>query len=152
MTKLNAAGSALVYSTYLGGSAADQAFSLAVDTNGNAFIGGDTTSSDFPTKSAFQSTIGAQNDAFITKLNAAGTDIIYSTFLGGNGGESIDSLAVDSSGNAYVTGYTFSTTFPVANAFQSTLGGNFDSFVTKLNVSGNGLLIFDHLSSWYWQR
>jgi hypothetical protein len=147
VTKFNSAGSALVYSTYLGGSGEDNGRAIAVDSAGNAYIAGRTGSGNFPTVNAFQSTYGGVGDAFVTKLNPAGSALVYSTFLGGSGSESnrLDCLAIDSSGNAYVTGQTASTNFPTANAFQSTLGGGSDIYVAKLNAAGSGLIYSSYL-------
>ena len=138
LSKLNAAGSALVYSTYLGGSggAGDQAFAIAVDSSGEAFVTGRTASTDFPTVNAFQSTkVGGlgPDTAFVSAFNAAGSALLYSTYLGGNGGERAYGIAVDSSGSAYVAGYTDSTDFPTTSgAFMTTLSsGEQDVFLTK---------------------
>ena len=110
MAKLNAAGSALVYSTYLGGSGDDYGYGIAVDSSGNAYVTGYTYSTDFPTVNPLQATNKPQRsrtrDAFVAKLNAAGSALVYSTYLGGSGDDDGYGIAVDSSGNAYVTGYT----------------------------------------------
>lgn len=150
VTKLNPAGTALVYSTYLGGSGGDGGFGIAVDANGNAYVTGSTRSTDFPTTaSAFQTTIHGGNDAFVTKLNPTGSALVYSTFLGGDGNADYDwgqGIAVDSTGNAYVTGTTYSRNFPTtAAAFQPAFPGGSDfyaynAFVTKLNPAGTGLV------------
>ena len=149
MLKVNAAGSALVYSTYLGGSARDACEDLAVDTSGNAYVTGDTESTNFPTANAFQSTNGGTSifqDAFVTKVNAAGTALVYSTYLGGTGGEIGFGIAVDAAGNAYVAGATASnTTFPTANAIQCTRAGAADVFMTKLNAAGSALAYSTYL-------
>ena len=105
------------YSTYLGGVGIDQAFAIAVDSTGNAYVTGNTQSADFPLANPLQSIIGGgfggtSNDAFVAKLNAAGTALIYATFIGGGGADSGRGIAVDASGNAYVTGATDSTDFP----------------------------------------
>ncbi|MBF0458213.1 MAG: SBBP repeat-containing protein [Nitrospirae bacterium] len=142
ITKLNSAGTALVYSTYLGGSSAsgDIGRSIAVDSAGNAYVTGETYSTDFPTAGAYQTTMKGVCDVFITKLNSTGTALVYSTYLGGNGYDGGYGIAVDSSGNAYVTGYTRSTDFPVTSgAFQTTVGGDYDVFVAKLNAAGTAL-------------
>ena len=107
VTKLNFAGTGLIYSTYLGGSSDDEGFGIAVDATGNAFVSGDTSSTNFPTTAgAFQTTFGGSADAFVTKLNSTGAGLIYSTYLGGNLADAALAIAVNSAGNAYVTGYT----------------------------------------------
>ncbi|MEP7290092.1 MAG: SBBP repeat-containing protein [Chloroflexota bacterium] len=148
VTKLNPAGTALVYSTYLGGSSVDFGYSVAVDSSGSAYVAGDTGSTNFPfTANAFQSTFGGNNDAFVTKLNSVGTALVYSTYLGGGSYEASFGMTLDSSGSVYVTGYTYSTNFPItANAFQSTFeGGPYDAFVTKLSPSGTALVYSTYL-------
>src|SRR5262249_12261990 len=114
--KLNSSGSAIVYSTYLGGAADDRGSSIAVDSSGAAYIAGNTSSTNFPTASPLQASNQGATDAFVTKLNASGAALIYSTYLGGSGIENIEvggSIAVDSSGSAYITGATASANFPV---------------------------------------
>ena len=149
VTKLNATGTALVYATYLGGSSDDEANGIAVDSSGNAYVTGFTASTNFPTTSgAFQTSFGGgPNDAFVTKLNATGTTLVYSTYLGGGGTDDAVGIAVDSSGNAYVTGLTASANFPTSSgAFQTTFGGGpFDVFVTKLNSTGTALAYSTYL-------
>jgi hypothetical protein len=139
ITKINAAGSALVYSTYLGGISSDVGREIAVDSAGNAYVTGYTGSTNFPTASAIQGTYGGAFDAFVTKINAAGSALVYSTYLGGSGEDVGFGIAVDSAGNAYVTGYTTSTNFPTASAIQGTNGGGADGFVTKINAAGSAL-------------
>ncbi len=133
VTKLNPTGTALVYSTYLGGTDDEEGQGIAVDTAGNAYVTGYTYSTNFPTTAgAFQTTYGGSQDVFVTKLNATGTALVYSTYLGGTDDEEGQGIAVDTAGNAYVTGYTYSTNFPTtAGAFQTTFGGGADVFVTK---------------------
>lgn len=155
ITKLNPTGTALLYSTFLGGSGTEQIFSIAVDSAGCAYVLGDYTSSiDFPTtEGAFQRTFGGGAcDTFVTKLNPNGTALVYSTYIGGLGDDHGEVLAVDSAGYAYITGQTVSEDFPVtANAFQKTykgvgcngLGG--DAFVAKLNLNGTGLVYSTYL-------
>ena len=123
----------LSYSTYLGGSGFDVGEGIAVDSSGNAYVTGETASSDFPTTAgAFETTYGGGDDAFVTKLNGSGSALIYSTYLGGSGFDVGEGIAVDSSGNAYVTGGTNSSDFPTtAGAFQTTSALN--GFVSKLN-------------------
>lgn len=141
----------LVYSSYLGGGGSDEARDIAVDPFGNAYICGNTSSTNFPVANPFQGTFGGGNffgarDVFVTKINAAGTALVYSTYLGGGGDDKCDRLALDSAGNAYLSGETSSNNFPTANAFQSTYGGGAsDAFVTKLNASGSGLFYSTYL-------
>ena len=145
VTKLNAAGNDLVYSTYLGGSSSDFGFGIAVDDSGNAYVTGQADSTDFPTALPIQSANGALSDAFVAKLNAAGNVLRYSTYLGGNGNDCGFRIAVDDSGNAYVHGDTTSTNFPTANPVQSTRSGASDAFVTKLNESATALVYSTYL-------
>ncbi|MEW6731971.1 MAG: SBBP repeat-containing protein [Acidobacteriota bacterium] len=139
VTKLNPAGNALVYSTYLGGSNDDIGSDIVVDSAGNAYITGETSSNNFPIKNAAQSTIGSssQEDVFITKLSAAGNTIVYSTYLGGTSEDRATALGVDTVGNAYVAGITGSSNFPVKNPLQGTRVGGIDGFIAKLNPTGN---------------
>jgi len=145
----------LIYSTYLAGTTlpfrptgdADQGNAIAVDSQGNAYVTGWTTSSDFPIKNAFQPTkTSGQRAVFVTKMNASGTAVVYSTYLGSSiNGDTGYGIAVDSSGNAYVAGKAFSTNFPVTpTAYQTTLK-NGGPFVTKLNATGDGLLYSTYL-------
>ncbi|MEP7288199.1 MAG: SBBP repeat-containing protein [Chloroflexota bacterium] len=137
VVKLNAAGSGLVYSTYLGGSSSEYGAGIAVDNSGSAYVMGTAFSADFPTTiGAFQTVSDGGDDAFVVKLNAAGSSLVYSTYLGGSGSDNIgNGIAIDSSGSAYVTGGTFSTDFPTTvGAFQTTLSGGEDAFITKLDL------------------
>jgi len=142
VTKLNAAGTALVYSTYIGGSSDNRGYGIAVDGSGNAYVTGYTNSTDYDvTPGAFQTTNEGGGDVFVTKLNATGTALVYSTYIGGSGSEVGYGIAVDGSGYAYVTGSTSSTNYDVTpGAFQTTNGGNTDVFVTKLNAAGTALV------------
>src|SRR5207247_7975893 len=117
VTKVSATG-ALGYSTYLGGSGNDFGASIAVDGSGNAYVTGGTGSSNFPTANAFQSTLRNALNAFVTKLNASGSALVYSSYLGGSGGDIGNGIAVDSTGNAYVVGTTNSTDFPTSGPLQ----------------------------------
>ena len=139
VTKINAAGSSLVYSTYLGGSSGDYGKDIAVDNSGNVYITGYTSSSNFPTSSPMYGSNAGSDDAFVTKINAAGSSLVYSTYLGGSNGDYGNGIAVDTSENAYVTGYTQSSDFPTANAIYGSLSGSVDAFVTKINSAGNNL-------------
>jgi uncharacterized repeat protein (TIGR01451 family) len=139
--KLNAAGSAFAYVTYLGGSGSDKGNGIAVDSSGNAYVIGETLSTNFPTKNAFQSSLKGSGtyDAFVSKLNAAGSALVYSTYLGGNGSDYGGGIAIDSAGKAYVIGSTTSTNLPTKNAWQATLRGSLDVFVARFNVAGSAL-------------
>ena len=118
VTKLNPTGSALVYSTYLGGSSDDSGYGIAVDSAGNAYVTGWTDSTDFPTMNPLQAAYGGGgDDAFVTKINPTGSALVYSTYLGGSGGDAGTGIAVDSAGNAYVTGHTDSTDFSDDESF-----------------------------------
>ncbi len=129
LTKISPNGDSLIFSTHLGGSSYDEAFDV-VCVNGCAVVTGETKSSNFPLKDAYQSTLGGQ-DGFLTKFSASGDALEYSTFLGGSGYERFFGMAKDAAGAIYVTGLTTSLDFPLLHAFQSAVG-NFDSFVAKL--------------------
>ncbi|MGD0222420.1 MAG: SBBP repeat-containing protein [Terriglobia bacterium] len=145
VTKLNAAGSALVYSTYLGGGSDDYGARIAVDSAGNAYLIGSTYSTDFPTVNPLQAANAGFRDAFVAKLNAAGSALVYSTYLGGGSDDIGRDIAVDSAGNAYVTGQTLSTNFPTASPLQAAYSGGYDAFVTKLNAAGSALVYSTYL-------
>jgi len=136
VAKLTADGSSLVYSTYLGGADLDVGRGIAADSEGNAYVTGETLSTDFPTANALQPTLGGYYDAFVAKLTADGSSLVYSTYLGGSGEDMGRGIAADSEGNAYVTGETLSTDFPTANALQPAIGGAADAFVAKLTADG----------------
>jgi hypothetical protein len=148
VAKLTADGSALVYSTFLGGSGdsvlgqGDNGTGIAVDTAGNAYVAGITSSANFPTVNALQPRYGGGNgDAFVAKLTADGSALVYSTYLGGSGIERCNTIAVDGAGNAYVTGETGSPDFPTANALQPTLNSVLNNaFVAKLTADGSALV------------
>jgi hypothetical protein len=135
----------LTYSTYLGGNDTDEATGIAVDSAGNVYVTGYTYSTNFPLSSAYQGSLAGAYDVFVTKLNATGSALIYSTYLGGSGTESGAAIAVDAAGNAYITGYTYSTNFPIQNAFQAANAGAPDGFLTKLNPAGSGLIFSTYL-------
>lgn len=158
VTKVNATGSALVYSTYLGGGAIlnateDWGEGITVDAAGSAYVTGQTYSPDFPTTPGAYDRARAGLDAFIVKFSPSGSSLVYSTFLGGNSRELGLDIAVDSSGNAYVTGSTESTDNPFTSeydGFPTTPGvvqpfGSFDAFITKLNAQGSGLVYSTYL-------
>ncbi len=139
--KLNPAGSALIYSTYLGGTDDDFSYAITSDRLGNAYVTGITFSADFQkTDSALQPSYGGSGDIFVTKVNPAGTALIYSTFVGGSGEDGGLGIAEDGSGSVIVTGYTESDNYPTtAGASQRTYGGGSDAFVMKLNAAGSAL-------------
>ncbi|MBX3276294.1 MAG: SBBP repeat-containing protein, partial [Sandaracinaceae bacterium] len=127
----------LVYGTYLGGSGFDRGWGIAVDGAGAAYVTGYTTSTDFPTLSPAQGALAGGGDAFVAKLNATGTGLVYATYLGGGSNtEEALGIAVDGAGAAYVTGYTFSTNFPTLSPAQAANAGGGDAFVTKLSAAG----------------
>ena len=150
--KLNSSGTDFVYTTLIGGSSGQYGSGIVVDGEGNAYVTGVTSSSDFPvTQGAFQTALPTSNNhGFVLKLNAAGNALVYSTFLAGNYPDMPNAIAIDASGNAYITGSTESSTFPVTSgAFQSSLapGSNnyVDAFVTKLNSTGTALVYSTYL-------
>ncbi|MDX6447219.1 MAG: hypothetical protein QOH71_4293 [Blastocatellia bacterium] len=143
--KLNALGNNLIYSTFLGGEDNDSTEGIAVDVSGNACVTGGTRSAGFPvTASAFQSSRAGDTDAYLTKLNAAGSAVLYSTLLGGSSTDRGSGVALGPSGIVYVAGYAASTDFPTQNAFQTFSGGSFDAFITKIdtNASGGASVLF----------
>jgi hypothetical protein len=135
----------LAYSSYLGGTGVDEGRGIAVDSQGSVYVHGSTTSADFPTLGPNQGTLAGSADAFVTKLNATGDAILYSTYLGGSGEERPRSIAVDELGYAYLAGGTHSADFPTANAFDSVYGGNPDVYVTKLGILGDSLVFSTYL-------
>jgi len=136
IAKFNAAGTGLVYATYIGGRGDDRGAAIAVDASGEAYVTGSTASTNFPLVSPIRSTLGGSKTAFALKLNAVGNALVYSTYLGGTNYDLGTAIAVDSSGNAYVGGDTQSTNFPTMGAYQATSGGNTDAFVSKLTSAG----------------
>jgi len=145
VTKISPSGTSLVYSTYLGGGGNDHGFAIAVDSAGSAYVTGDTSSTNFPVLSGFQATMGGGFwDAFVTKLTAGGA-LSYSTYLGGKGLDEGHGIAVDSSGAAYVAGFTGSTDFPTQAPIQSASKGGYDAFVAKISPSGSSLVYSTYL-------
>jgi hypothetical protein len=152
VTKVMADGSALGYSTYVGGTAGDFGLGIAVDSSGNAYVTGQTTSTDFPVwpkPGAFQTVCGdftgSCGDGFVFKLKADGTQLLYSTYLGGNGSDEGEAIAIDPFGNAYVTGQTSSSNFPTMHPLSTALQGGVDAFVTQVNPAGTGLVYSTYL-------
>jgi hypothetical protein len=146
VAKFSSTGNNLSYSTYIGGSGIDMSYGIAIDTAGNSYITGYTNSTDFPTTHAYRTTYqGGESDVFISKLNSSGNNLDYSTYLGAEGDDIGLGIDVDQSGCAYITGKTNSTGFPTANAYQATLSGDFDVFITKLSSIGNALAYSTYL-------
>ena len=155
--KLNKSGDTLLYSSFLGGRLVEDPGEIVLDSSGNMYVCGATNSEDFPVTSAYDDSYqGVYNhayidDGFISKLDATGQSLLYSTYIGGINWEYCSSIAVDSEGNAYVCGYTWSSDFPVVNASDSSFnGGTQDGFVLKLNVTGDSLVYSTFIggSSW----
>ena len=145
LMKLDPTGTSLLYSTYLGGEGPDAIQGLAVDPDGNTYLTGQTESSDFPLKDPMQQVYGGTVDAFVAKLSADGSSLIYSTFLGGSDDDRAYKIAIDSAGAAYVTGQTYSSNFPTKNPLQDTNHGNSDAFVAKLDPAGSALAFSTYL-------
>ncbi len=149
VTKLNAAGTAMIYSTYIGGAAFDSGGAIAVDAAGAVYLTGQTSSNNFPTVNPLPQSSGANGDAFVTKLKADGSALIYSTYLGGNQVDIGRAIALDADGNAYVTGGTGSTNFPTTpgalRAAFSGPAGSLDFFYAKLNAAGSSLVYSTYL-------
>jgi hypothetical protein len=147
VTKIAADGSGLIYSTYLGGSNTEYAHGIAVDASGDAYVTGETYSTDFPIMNAFQST-SQGGTGFVSKLSTDGSSLIYSTYLGGNSEGATNAIAVDSAGEAVVAGRTYSTNFPVLSSFQpvhAADSGDSDATLTKLSASGSSLVFSTYL-------
>jgi len=137
VASLNGTSGAANYVTRIGGAGTDSGFAIAVDSSGNAYIGGETDSTNFPTANAIQSSNAGTDDGFVSKINPAGTALVFSTYLGGSLGDLVTGIALDSSNNVYAAGITVSTDFPVTtNAFQKTQKGGDDGFVAQITASG----------------
>jgi hypothetical protein len=146
VTKLDCSGQTMVYSTFIGGSSYDSAAGITLDEQGNAYIAGQTISPDFPVHNAYQPMIGGPQDAFVTKLNSAGSQTVWSTYLGGSNGDGAFDVAVDRSRNVYVIGFTQSADFPLVHPFQSVnKTTQFDGFITKFDAQGSNLLYSSYL-------
>lgn len=149
ITKLNATGTSLLYSTYLGGTGYDVGLGIALDADRNIYVTGVTSSQNFPTTSgsfqpsyagdACSSTSLCQDEALVFKLNASGNALLYASYLGGTLTDQANSIVLDEDGSAYIAGYTFSLDFPVLNAYQATHGGDVDAFVTKVSPDGSAI-------------
>ena len=153
VAKLSAAGTNLVYSTYIGGNDEDVAFGMALDSAGNVYLTGATASTNFPvTANAISTNIhdpiyfgyAANYDAFVTELDASGTNLLYSTYLGGNRADVAEAIVLDGSGHIYVAGETTSTDFPT-NGTTAAYGGGYDAFLAELNVASTNLIYSTYL-------
>jgi hypothetical protein len=147
VSKINPVGSALVYSTYLGGSGYENQYGggIAVDSAGNAYVTGDTESINFPTKNPLQPVDGGGGglNSFVTKINPTGSALVYSTYLGGNiPYDHATGIALDSAGNAYVTGYSGGNDFPTMNSVQPNAAGGGDVFVSKIQPTPSYVTVF----------
>ncbi len=138
VTKFSPGGSSLVYSTYLGGSLTDQGTAIAVDSSGNAYIAGETISTDFPTTvGSVQRTYGGGGDAFVAKLSSDGSSLLYSTYFGGSAMDLARGIAIDSLDDIYITGTTYSTNLPTLTMLQPSLQGTQDAFVAEIGATGS---------------
>jgi hypothetical protein len=135
----------LEYSTYLGGGGSDGVTGIAVDAQGNRYLAGFTLSGDFPTARPLQPGLAGGSDVFVAKLNAQGSELLYSTFLGGSGTDQAQAIAVDAAGSVHVAGFTESSDFPVVAAVQGARKGGRDAFVARLDPSGAALLYSTYL-------
>jgi hypothetical protein len=140
VTKLDSNFSTLVYSTYFGGNNQDEVHGMAAGSNGDIYVAGFTVSKNFPISNAYQDTMQGNVDAIVMKLSKGGDTLFYSTYLGGDSLDVANAIAIDGSGYAYVTGRTKSSDFPVANAYQSSLQGEEDIFITRLAVNGKSIV------------
>ncbi len=145
VARLNSAGTALLFSTYLGGSGSDDAAAVALDSSGSIYVTGDTTSVDFPVAGAFQPHLAGQQNGYVTKLSSTGHALAYSTYLGGSNTDTAAAIAVDPAGNAYIAGTTLSSNFPVKAPIISTIPGQESGFVAKLNSTGSALVYSTYL-------
>ena len=140
VTKLSAAGNALIYSTYLGGLLWDRPRKIVTNNLGEAYVTGLTLSVDFPTLSAYDNALEGTQDAFVTKLNAAGNALLYSTYLGGSGVDAGNGIAINGGGEVFITGSTVSSNFPLLNAYDNSYNNTGDTFAAKLDATGNSLI------------
>ncbi len=138
VSKVDASGMP-VYTTYFGGSGDDFGLGVAIDSLGNAYATGSTTSRNFPVRSALQGSLGGGRDAFVFALNSNGRSALYSTYLGGKGDDAGHGISTDAVGNAYVTGFTASDDFPIRNGILSARAGGADAFVAKIAPGGGSL-------------
>jgi hypothetical protein len=145
MSKIASSGSALIYSTYLGGGVEDQGGGVTVDSSLRAVIVGETTSADFPTVSSYQSSLSSAPDLFVTRFSSAGSTLDFSTYLGGSAGEAAGGIAIGGDGAVTVSGITTSTNFPTLSSYQTSSGGGQDAVVARLSSSGSALIFSTYL-------
>ena len=151
VAKISADGSRVLFTTFLGGKGNDEARGIALDSAGDIFITGATASIDFPTHSALQSDCLLNSkgvcagEAFVSKLSSDGSTILYSTYLGGSGGDAANAITVDAAGSAYVAGVTNSANFPLSNPVQAHADGKSDAFVSRLSPDGQTLIFSTYL-------
>ncbi len=145
VAKFASGGATLAYSTYFGGSGGDFGLAISIDSSGDAYFTGSTQSSDFPVAQAFQNAIGGGTDAFVAELKPDGSAPVFSSYLGGAEADSGQAIALDAAGSIYVTGFTYSSNFPVVAPFQAENAGGSDAFVTKLKPSGAGIIYSTYL-------
>jgi len=139
LTKLNPGGTGLVFSTYLGGSGIDSARGLAVDASGNAYVGGSTQSADFPVPGGFKTTLGGAQDMFATKLNSTGSTVLWSSYIGGSGTDTLYSLVLDAADQLFIGGTTDSPDLQLIGAIDFPLSGATDAMIVRVNAGGGGL-------------
>jgi hypothetical protein len=152
VAKVKADGTGLVYCSYIGGGGLEEGYGIAADASGNAYITGQTSSTDFPVTAGSSLTFGGSQDAFVAKVNADGTELVYSGCIGSSGDEEGHGIAVDGSGSAYVTGWTFAgsatSDFPVVVGPDLTYNGSQDVFVAKLNAAGTAFIYCGFIGGW----
>lgn len=148
VAKISADGASLVYCGYIGGGGWDEGIGIAVDGGGSAYIVGDTSSGDLPVTSGSALTYGGDRDAFVAKVNAGGTALVYCGYIGGSYGENGRGIAVDGSGHAYVTGETFSENLPTVVGPDLTFNGSQDAYVAKVNAGGTAFDYCGYIGSW----
>lgn len=145
LVKFHPQGNSLVYWTFLGGSGPDVANAIAVDSDGNVYLAGETQSANFPVSGGFQTSATPGRNGFVVKLSPNGSSVVWSSFLGGSQEDFASSIALDSARNVYVGGWTFSPNFPVAEAFQNVAAGAGDGFLCKIKHDGTSLLYSTYL-------
>jgi hypothetical protein len=152
LTKFESDGSDLIFSTYLGGSGDDHGFGLAVRNSGDIYVGGFTYSNDFPTINPYQENNAGGQDVFISAFNSDGSQLLYSTYLGGTADDQHGRLVLDSSGYIYVSGNTGSSNFPTKAPYQSTKKGSDDAFLSILSPGGTDLIYSTFFGGSGWER